>query len=819
MTAAEIAQKLGNAQAEGKEWRCNCPVCNHHNLSLCDNGERLLVKCFNGCANQAVLAELGRLGLFDGKNGNGAEHAETRAEHEGKAKSAKAKRQARIDNALDTWRNSFPATDSMVATYLASRLLLEPVPATLRLAPAVWHKEAAARFPAMVGLVEHPEHGAVGIHAVYLNRLDASVRFTTEPRKRSFGALKGGCVRLAPPGPVLAIAEGIEDALTFMRATGTPSWAAITATGVESFVPPPLAETATIILCEDQDENQTGQKAVAAAAARLAKAGYEIKIARPTFGKDVNEALLELGFHEPLCTIVDYQPDGAAADAESPIIRVAAGRRHEAADQGLAALAAAAVPFYQRDRNIVRVCNVKGKASDGSLVFTPAIVEVKLAMLGRALGLSAHWERLNNKGDVVHIDPPKEVVEQIAGMVGEWPFSPLYGIIGTPTLRPDGSLRATEGYDEETGLVLINVPAMPAIAEAPTKAEAEGGLRLLDELLDEFPFADETSSRSVALSMLMTPVLRGALPPAVPLHLIKKPLSGTGASYLADVASAIYTGDRCPVIAMTPDPRENEKRLVAAALVGYPIIAIDNCNGLLSGDFLCQLTERPILQLRPLGSSEQPRIPNSFTVFANGNNITVAADVVRRTLRCTLDANMENPELRTFKHNPVAMVLADRGRYVAACLTIARAYLAAGSPQRPIPLPSYEAWSNLVHAALIWLGRHDPVDSLADIRDEDPVHTDRAAVFTTWAHDLGCTLTLRANQIIEYAEKYSALKDALLTVASATHALPPRIDANRLGRWLRDNVNTVAAGFKLTADRTDKARPKWGLKPLTAETR
>jgi putative DNA primase/helicase len=496
-----------------------------------------------------------------------------------------------------------------------------------------------------------------------------------------------------------------------------------------------------------------------------------------------------------------------------PIIIVKAGERHDAADEGIAALVAAGVAFYQRDRKLVWVCGVKGKASDGSVVFTPAIVAVKFAMLGRALGLSARWERLDRKGDAIRIDPPKDVVEQIAGMIGDWPFPPLYGINGTPTLRPDGSLLATEGYDEATGLVLTNIPVMPAIADAPTKADAAAGLRLLDELLVEFPFADETS-RSVALSMLMTPVLRGALPPAVPLHLIKKPLSGTGASYLADVASAIYTGERCAVIAMASDPREDEKRLVSAALAGYPIIAIDNCNGLLSGDFLCQLVERPILQLRPLGGSEQPRIPNSFTIFANGNNISVAADIVRRTLRCTLDANMENPELRTFTRNPVATVLADRGRYVAACLTIARAYLAAGSPQRPIPLPSFEAWSNLVRAALIWLGCPDPVDSISDIRDEDPVHTDRAAIFTVWAHELGCTNALRAPSIIEYAETKPALKDALLSVASAAHALPPRIDARRLGNWLRDNVNTVAASFKLIADRSDKGRPKWLLRPL-----
>ena len=56
-----------------------------------------------------------------------------------------------------------------------------------------------------------------------------------------------------------------------------------------------------------------------------------------------------------------------------------------------------------------------------------------------------------------------------------------------------------------------------------------------------------------------------------------------------------------------------EKRLIGSALAGHPIIALDNCNGVLSGDFLAQLTERPVLDLRALGSSDKARINNVFT--------------------------------------------------------------------------------------------------------------------------------------------------------------------------------------------------------------
>src|SRR6516225_2465970 len=97
----------------------------------------------------------------------------------------------------------------------------------------------------------------------------------------------------------------------------------------------------------------------------------------------------------------------AAPDAVPvPTIVVEAGLRHEAAHAGLAALHAAGVAFYQRHRDMVRVCPIKAKASDGATVFVPGITPVSPPTMARALGLAAHWQRLNAKGKPITIDPP-----------------------------------------------------------------------------------------------------------------------------------------------------------------------------------------------------------------------------------------------------------------------------------------------------------------------------------------------------------------------------------------------------------------------------
>jgi putative DNA primase/helicase len=305
------------------------------------------------------------------------------------------------------------------------------------------------------------------------------------------------------------------------------------------------------------------------------------------------------------------------------------------------------------------------------------------------------------------------------------------------------------------------------------------------------------------------------------MHLVNAPQAGTGKSFLLDLAALIATGERCAVMSVSPKPEETEKRLIAAALSGFPIIAIDNCREPLQGDFLCQVTERPLLQLRPLGTSTQTRIPNTFTTFANGNNAIVADDLVRRTLRCDLDANLEKPEERQFKSNPKAMILADRGSYIAACLTIPRAYVVAGRPHRLTPLPSYEPWSDNVRSPLVWLGCPDPVDTIASARADDPVRQARTSVFTAWATELGLDETgYFTSELVNRAEERHPedgpymrpeLRNSFLSVARQRKADHSEIDRTQLGKWLHASANTIAQGYKLTVDRTNVARPRWIL--------
>ncbi len=488
-------------------------------------------------------------------------------------------------------------------------------------------------------------------------------------------------------------------------------------------------------------------------------------------------------------------------------IRIEAGQLHEIATQAEDALLAAEAPIFARGSDLVRPAVEEVDAAGGRRTKSAILSPVNRHTLVDHLSAAARWERFDVRGGKWKAaDPPKDVAEVILSRGGLWRLRSPAGVITTQTMRPDGSVLDEPGYDSSTRLVLMSPPEMPAVPQRPSRGDATAALALLDDLIAEFPIVD-TASRSVALSCLITPVVRGAMPVA-PMHVVRAPTPGSGKSYLIDLAAAISTGQWCPVIAAARDEAETEKRLAAKLIAGHPLISIDNLNGELRSDALCQIIERPIVEVRVLGASKMARIEARSTVFANGNNIVLAGDLVRRVILCSLDPNVERPELRRFRSDPLSSVLANRGRYIAAALTIARAYHCAGYPDPCPPLASFEDWSRLVRSALVWLGRDDPVATMEAARAEDPELGNLRAVVTAWYGAVGTSYPMTAGELKQQAASNDDLRRALTEVSMKRG----EIDAVRLGRWLGRRRNRIVNGLKISAAYdTDGKQMKWAL--------
>lgn len=493
------------------------------------------------------------------------------------------------------------------------------------------------------------------------------------------------------------------------------------------------------------------------------------------------------------------------ADGVMPVIQIEAGIVDTLATLGEEALVKTDIPIFQRGRELVRPVHQEVPASKGRTTVSVGLARVTTSGMVDLLSQAAKWVRWNGKTKVMApTDPTERIANIILSRVGMWTVPTLAGVIATPTLRPDGTVLHHAGYDPVTRLFQIIDPTLkPAyIPEQPTKQDAEKALATLNSLLDEFPFVAPVD-RAVALSALITPIVRGAVGVA-PLHAIRASTAGTGKSYLADLASAICSGRPCPVISVSPDPKETESRLTGLLLAGFALISLDNVNGELGGDLLCQAVERPTVRLRRLGGSDIFEVESRATFFATGNGLRVRGDMTRRTLICSLDAGVERPENRDFKHNPIDDVLADRGKYVAAILTIVRAYVVARYPNRCKPLASFEEWSDFVRSPLVWLGFPDPVETTEQARDGDPELTALREFLTTWREAIGGeTLALRG--AIEIATSRTAdpdgigsyrwpdFREALLAIAGFKGS----IDSRRLGKWMDGHEGRIVDGLRL----------------------
>jgi putative DNA primase/helicase len=257
---------------------------------------------------------------------------------------------------------------------------------------------------------------------------------------------------------------------------------------------------------------------------------------------------------------------------------------------------------------------------------------------------------------------------------------------------------------------------------------------------------------------------------------------------------------------------ELEKRLAAALLAGDAAISIDNCERPLQSAFLCQALTQQSLNIRVLGLSKNVETPVNAAIHATGNNLTVVGDLTRRTLMCGLDAQCERPELRTFADDIVATVLRDRGRLVAAALTVLRAWHVSGERVGVVPFGSFESWSYRVREPLMWLDCADPCETVTKVREEDPRRTALLTVLVQWREALGTGSAHTMREIIAAAVNRPDFHNALLTVAAARTGNV--VSNERLGRWFKASEGKIVNALHIIREGMRDGYPMWRLNEL-----
>ena len=344
----------------------------------------------------------------------------------------------------------------------------------------------------------------------------------------------------------------------------------------------------------------------------------------------------------------------------------------------------------------------------------------------------------------------KNVAETYLSRRGHWKLPLLAGVVNTPFLRVDGSIRETAGYDAASKLLFKPEDQFyPPVPQYPDKADAEAALELLCRLIETFPFVSQ-ADHAVALAGFLTVLDRRSMPTA-PLIAFTSPAAGTGKSLLVDMMSVLATGRLVPVLSQGRNEEEFEKRLGASLLAGDACISIDNCEAPLSGALLCQALTQGELNIRLLGYSRNVGTATNATIFATGNNLVIVGDLTRRCLLGSLDAGVERPELRHFNVDPVEEAYIQRDELVIAALTILRAWHVAQSGGERVdvePYGGFSDWSRRVREPLIWLGVADPCDTVVKVRENDPHRDLLTAVVMQWKQHLGLNMKFTVQELI-----------------------------------------------------------------------
>lgn len=393
---------------------------------------------------------------------------------------------------------------------------------------------------------------------------------------------------------------------------------------------------------------------------------------------------------------------------------------------------------------------------------------------------------------------------------------PLSGIIESPTIRVDGSIIQTPGYDRHTGLIFRSSTSFPPVPESPTQGDAKNALLMLLDVLADFPMYDD-ADRSAWVSMVLSMIGRSCINGYVPLYAITANIRGAGKSLLADAATLIAYGHRASRKAFTRDDDEMRKTITAVALGAVPSVLFDNLDIQLGGSALDAAITSATWSDRVLGQSRMTGdLPMRTIWVATGNNMAFGSDIGRRVLPIRLQSPLETPENRSgFIHpNLLNWIESKRPELAVAALTILRAYFVADCPiQSGGEWGSFESWSAKIRGAIVWAGGADPLPTRATALagDDTAALLGKLILGLEQADPSGVGLTTKEIERKTFGSQGDCEENEVLSEA-VFEICGEHFNGRQFGRRVRGLVGRVHGGKFIEADSARGGVCRWRVR-------
>lgn len=418
---------------------------------------------------------------------------------------------------------------------------------------------------------------------------------------------------------------------------------------------------------------------------------------------------------------------------------------------------------------------------------------VSEAALAGVMTRAANFFSIKTREDGTQVrrvdDPPQKVVRDILSL-NRWPLAPIEAVIEAPTMRPDGTILAEPGYDSFTGLYYAPAAelAFPGVPDQPTRRQIEDALEMIVGLVADFPFASP-AARANWLGLFLTAVLRPAIRSHVPLALVDATTQGTGKTMLSELPSILATGTNPTLLAMPYNGEEWIKTITTTLMGSHPIVVLDNVGREIYSDELAQVLTADIWTCRILGTNQSARVANRTVWVANGNNIKVRGDFSSRCYWIRLESKTSRPwERSDFSVQDLRQhVRENRGEIIAAVLTLARGWWAAGQPARSAPtqMRSFTEWSRVIGGILEFAGEKHFLANASEFYDQVDEETPQWESFLSALRD-----KYGDGQPFTVAQVCTAMSGGVFNTSEIIDLVP-----STLGDPLDDHGN-VRSGFK-----------------------
>jgi putative DNA primase/helicase len=391
--------------------------------------------------------------------------------------------------------------------------------------------------------------------------------------------------------------------------------------------------------------------------------------------------------------------DGSAP-GELPVIDIA--------DQDLKRSSKACWDALERANNPPRLfvyAGIPTRIDHDEKTGAPKLQHLDVNRLRNHAARAATFVRTTARGERASARPPEAVIKDMLAEPS-FPLPRLEAVVEIPTFAENGRLSTGSGYHSasQTYYVPGNGLTIPSIPDAPSDYEIAAARTLIQrDLFGDFPFT-QTADLAHAIAMLLLPSARNLIDGATPMHLLEKPMPGTGATLLVDSIAMVNTGRAAAAMTEGRDEDDMRKRLTAVLLNSPTLVFFDNLRRPLDYSCLAAMITETRWKDRLLGTSSMAEVPVKCVWCATGNNPVLSSEMTRRTVSIRLDAKDAQPWLRSgFRHaNLRAWVKSHRADLIAACLTLIQAWIARGrpAPSQLVALGMFEEWSAVMGGIL-----------------------------------------------------------------------------------------------------------------------